>query len=222
MKVSIVVERLGQMKSDIRTLKSSLNENKIKFPHLKKKTIINGAVGFALMVSVVAVVTPFVKAQSQRNNTGLDKPIELISIQKETVEFIKLNSIIINYANSTLDEIYSIAPYELTQEQKEMLLAKQYGLMKYKDQISPTDSRFQALSENTVQKISILLSAIDSFLMTPSKHQENMVKLNLYTDEYKKVTDTEQPLLIELLNKTGMSYEVLEDGQIHYSYLTEN
>lgn len=222
MKVSIVVERIGQMKSDIRTLKDSLNENKKRFPHLKKKTIINGAVGFALMVSVVAVVTPLVKAQSQRNNVGLDKPIELISIQKETVEFIKLNSMIINYANSTLDEIYSIAPYELTQEQKEMLLAKQYGLMKYKDQISPSDSRFKSLSENTVQKITILLSAIDSYLMTPSKLQENMVKLNLYTDEYKEATEIEQPLLIELLNKTGMSYEVLEDGQIHYSYLTEN
>ncbi|PLS19148.1 hypothetical protein CVD28_01700 [Bacillus sp. M6-12] len=216
MKVAGVMGKLGDKMMDFKTFKSTLQESKKSLNKRKGKAVVNGVVGLALFVGVVAVVTPLVKAQLQRGDVT---EIEMVSVQKETADFVKLNTMAVNYANSTLADIYAFVQSGFAEEQREVLLAKQYGLTEYKNQLSPSNPLFLDLSENTSHKISLLLSAIDNFLDQSTSTDEDMVKLNLYTNEYKEASNKEQQLLVSLLDYAGMTYEVLPNGQIKYSYL---
>jgi hypothetical protein len=220
MKVVGVMGRIGHKFMDLKTIKNTICETRKELSKSKGKAVVNSAVGLALLVGVVAVVTPIVKAQMQRG--GEVEDIEMVSIQESTADFLKLNTMAVNYANSTLGDVYAFVQSGFSEEQREVLLAKKYGLMEYKAQLSPSNPLFLDLSENTIQKVTILLTAIDNFLDHSSTPEEDMVKLNLYTNEYKVASEKEQQLLISLLDYAGMNYEVLPNGQIKYSYLKVN
>lgn len=215
MKVIGVMSKISSKVIDMKSFKHNIYQSRKELNKGKGKSVVNNVVGLALIVGVVAVVTPLVKAQLHH---GPVEDIEMVSIQESTANFLKLNTMAVNYANSTLGDIYTYIHSGFLDEQREALLAKQYGLTEYKNQLTSSNPLYLELSENTVQKITILLSAIENFLDQTTAHEEDMVKLNLYTDEYKEASENEQQLLIKLLNYAGMSYEVLPNGQIKYTY----
>lgn len=208
------VGKIGHKFLDITPFKHIRHDK--KNPLRNKKMIVRGAVGLVLLAGAVAVVTPIVKAQFQQGEIG---NIEMVGIQQNTADFVKLNTMTINYANATLSDIYAYIESGFSEEKRAVLVEKKYGLLEYKNQLSPSNRLFLPASENTIQKVSILLSAIDNFLDHPTSTEEDMVKLNLYTAEYKKATEKEQGLLITLLNSAGINYETLPNGQIKISYL---
>jgi hypothetical protein len=217
MKVVGVMEKIGEKWIDRKRIKEFLGEYKGSWKQVDSRTVVNGAVGLVLLVGAVAIISPVVKAQLlQRSDVG---SVEMVVLQEGTADFLKLNTMAVNYANVTLADVYTYVQSGFSEGQRDVLVAKRSELLKYKDTLTPSNPIFLPMSENSVQKLTLLISAIDAFLDQTTPEEEDMVKLNVYTSEYQKASEAERQFLIAILDQTGMNYELLDNGQIKYSYL---
>lgn len=219
MKVIGVVDKIGDKMIPYKSIKEFFRTKKDILKELDSRKVVTGTVAFVFLAGAVAVVTPIVKTHLLSSDVGT---VELVLVQEETADFLKVNTMAINYANTTLSDIYTYVQAGFPEGHKELLLFKQMELYKYKEQLTPSNPIFMPMSQNSVQKITLLLSAIDAFVDQTNTHEEDLVKLNVYTSEYKKASDREQSLLISILDHAGMNYELLENGQIRYSYFKMN
>ena len=219
MKVMGVVDKIGDKMIPFKSIKEFIRAKKMNLTEMDSRKVVTGAVTFVFLAGAVAVVTPIVKTHLLTSDVG---DVEMVTVQEETADFLKLNTMAINYANTTLSDIYTYVQSGFPEAQKEILLFKRMELYKYKEQLTPSNPIFMPMSQNSVQKITLLLSAIEAFIDPTNPHEEDLVKLNVYTSEYKKASDNEQLLLINILDHAGMNYELMENGQIRYSYLKMN
>lgn len=219
MRVTGVMGKIGDKVIPFRTIKEFIRVKKDYLSEVDSRKVVSGTVALVFLAGAVAVVTPIVKTHFLSSDVGA---VEMVSAQEDVANFLKLNAMAINYANTTLSDIYTYAQSDFPEAQKKILMYKQMELHKYKEQLTSNNPVFLPMSQNSIQKITLLLSAIETFLDSANSNEEDLVKLNVYTSEYKKVSDNEQFLLMNMLDHAGMNYELMEGGQIRYSYLKMN
>lgn len=214
-----MMDKIGDKMTPFKTIKEFIRDKKDHLSEMDSRKVMTGTVALVFLAGAVAVVTPIVKTHLLTSDVGV---VEMVSVQGETADFLKLNTMAINYANTTLSDIYTYAQSDFPEAQKKILMYKKMELYKYKEQLNPNNAVFLPMSQNSIQKITLLLSAIETLMDSTDSTEEDLLKLNLYTSEYKEATDNEQQLLIDILDHAGMNYELMDNGQVRYSYLKMN
>lgn len=220
MKAIAEIEKMSHHLLDFKRINHLYKELKKPLTKEKKKKIVNGTVGFVLFVGVVAIATPFIKSQFQ--NKSLEE-IQLINEQETVIQFLTAHNAMMNDANATLSDIYAyIQSYYQNEELRILLTEKRQQFLNYEEQLQNDNPLLMDITKNTLNKLTILVTAIETVLNDSSSIEEDMVKMNLFTEEYQKASEKEKTLLITLLNQSGIRYEILPNGQIQYEYFTKN
>lgn len=182
------------------------------------RTLIYGIGGVIFLYGSCYVITPIIVKIAQ--------PKEIVSVkmfsQQEMVSgHIKQCEAISMYTIDTLSYITNkFLEKDFSEKVKMSLLKKKRKLINYDEMIAIDDELLSKLTQLTHSKLSITITIIDSIINSfDNPNNLDIVALNKNISEYNKLSTNNKSVLIELITKSGMTYEIQTDGVIKYSYI---